>query len=169
MSHLRPSIQTMSNQDLIREKRDLTILHNIKNNCNNNYKISCCDELKYAASYDLYMSAVKGESMVNIMNQDIKHITTNTDEFPYNYVLCSNDVRDEIILRTPCCKPLTVDKNYKKNGKFKKSCNSYNQCVEHSFCVRDKCVCNNNQRVLQKLSSPKLCLNTRLVLSNNCG
>ena len=166
MSHLRPSIKTMTNQDFINEKRDLTILNNIKNNCNNNYKISCCNELKYSASYDLYMSALKAESMVNIMNQDIKHITSNIDELPYNYVLYSNDVRDEIILKTPCCKNLTVDKKYKKNGKVKKCYNTHEQCIDNTVCLRKKCQCNNNQYVLQRLSSPKLFLNKKLIFSN---
>ena len=167
MSHLRASIQTMSNAELTQQKRDLTILNNIRNNTNNNYNI-CYDEVKHAANYDLYMSAVKAESMVNIMNQDIKTITTNSDEFPFNYVLYSNEPRKEIILRTPCCKPLTVDKNYKKNGKFKKTCGSYNQCVHERYCLRDDCECNNNQKVLQKLSSPKLNLSSKLILSNQC-
>ena len=90
MSHLRGSKITMTNQDLIQEKRDLTILHNIRNNTNKNYNI-CENEVKQAHNYDLYMSAVKAESMVNIMNQDIKTITTNSDEYPFNYVLYSNE------------------------------------------------------------------------------
>ena len=118
MSHLRASIKTMTNADLIQQKRDLTILNNIRNNTNNNYKI-CCDEVQNSSSYDLYMSLVKAESMVNIMKQDIKHITTNSDEYPFNY-------------------------------------NIYN------------CKCNNNQKVLQKLSSPIMCVNSKLFLSNVC-
>lgn len=161
MSHLRPSIKTMTNQDFINEKRDLTILHNIKDNCNNNYKITCCDELKYSASYDLYMSAIKGESMVNIMNQDIKHITTNIDEFPYNYVLYSNDVSDN----DKILKSTSKDKNCKSNNKCNKE---KNKCNKKKIPLRKDCVCNNNQCVLQKLSSPKLFLNSKLVLSNNC-
>ena len=31
MSHLRASIKTMTNADLIQQKRDLTILNNIRN------------------------------------------------------------------------------------------------------------------------------------------
>jgi hypothetical protein len=118
MSHLRSSIKTMSNAELTQKNRDLIILNNIRNNTNNNYKI-CCDEVLNSASYDLYMSVVKAESMVNIMKQDIKHITTNSDEYPFNYKI-------------------------------------YN------------CKCNNNQKVLQKLSSPCISLNSKLFLSNQC-
>ena len=118
MSHLRSSIKTMSNAELTQQKRDLTILHNIRNNTNNNYNI-CYDEVKQARNYDLYMSVVKAESMVNTMKQDVKHITNNSDEYPFNYKI-------------------------------------YN------------CECNNNQKVLQKLSSPCISLNSKLFLSNQC-
>ena len=168
MSHLKSSIRTMTNKDMIDEKKDLTILHNIRHNCNNNYKI-CHNDLLYSKNYDLLMSAVRGESKVNPRNQDIKIITTNSDEYPYNYVLYSNKPRNEIILRTPCCKPLTVDKNFKKNGEYKNDCcGSYNQCIRESYLLRNDCECNNNQRVLQKLSTPVINMNSRLFLSNLC-
>lgn len=167
MSYLRSSIKTLTNSELIQEKRDLTILHNIRNNCNNNYKI-CCNRLKNAASYDLYMSAVKADSMVNILNQDIKTSPTESDEFPFTYVNYSTSPREEIVLRNPCCKPIAIDKNYKKNGNIKVNCN---ECCGDPFyinyCLRDKDdTCRN--KVIQKLSTPKIYLNSKLILSNQC-
>lgn len=168
MSHLRASIKTMTNKDFIEEERDLTILHNVHHNCNNNYRL-CHNELLQARNYDLYMSLVRGESMVNPNNQDIKFITTNSDEYTFNYIEYSNMPREEIIIRTPCCKPLTVDKKYYKNGKYKKNCNScYNQCIECSVCLREMCLCNNNEYMYPKYGTPKICMESKLKISNLC-
>jgi hypothetical protein len=165
MSHLKSSKKTLTNTDYIHNIKNSTIRENIYNNCNNNYKL-CNNTLLNSKNFDLYMSVVKGESEINPLNQDIKLITTNSDEYPFNYVTYSNEPREEIIQRSPCCKPLTVDKNYIKNGNYKKECGFYNQC-SCDYSPRSICECNNNQRVIPKLSTPKIYMNSTLKLYNH--
>lgn len=167
MSHLRASIRTMTNKDLIEEERDLTILQNVHHNSNKNYRL-CHDELLQTQNYDLYMSLVRGESMVNPNNQDIKFITTSSDEYTNNYVEYSNKPRKDIIIRTPCYKPLTLDKNYYKNGNYKSNCKSYNQCMDCDVTLRDSCSCNNNEYMYPKFGTPKICMESKLKISNLC-
>ena len=167
MSHLRSSITTLSNKDLIENTKNLTILNNIHCNCNNNYKI-CCNRLLNAKNFDLFLSVAKGESDINPHNVDFKTITTNTDEYPYNYVIHSNYQRNFTKPQSPCIKPLAIDQNYKKNGKYKKKCGYYNQCKCEPSSLRDKCECNDYQHVMSKLSTPKLDFNSTLKFSNLC-